>query len=187
MKHLTSFLFVLLLLFTSAALHAQTTTAAVGSKVTFSATADGTPPIVWQWKKNGADLPGKTDAVFVISLAATVDDAGTYAVRATNAFGSATSDNAVLVIGVPPSKPVIKTGLSPVTSVRKQSNVTLAVEVTGDAPLSYSWWKNNTKFYNETKPALSLYRVNPSSAGTYTVVVSNPLGSAQSSTRLSVH
>ena len=40
----------------------QGATVAVGSTVTLSVAATGTPPLSYQWKKNGADLPGKTEA-----------------------------------------------------------------------------------------------------------------------------
>jgi len=191
MKHSLSFLFVLLLLFTSAVTRADNHP--VGSKVTLTATADGSLPITFVWKKDGnalgADGPTNGEGVTVtanslVIAAATVANSGSYTVTATNEVGSATSDPLVLNFLAPPSKPIITKQIVSVT-VLKKANVLFAVEALGQE-LRYNWWKGNTKYYGETTPTLALPRVNPSDAGTYTVVVSNPAGSASSSARLTV-
>jgi hypothetical protein len=41
---------------------AATGTASLGQMVTFSVTSDGTPPFTYQWKKEGAALPGAVAA-----------------------------------------------------------------------------------------------------------------------------
>lgn len=63
---------------------------AYGSKVTFLATADGSPAPVFQWIKDGQDIPGATGSTYVIQSFGP-EHAGRYMVRASNVAGSATS------------------------------------------------------------------------------------------------
>lgn len=77
-----------------------------GSKVTLTATADGTPPMSWQWYKNGTAIAGATtDVLLFATLGST--DAGEYTVRATNEVGSAISAPSTIKVGAPPSVPII--------------------------------------------------------------------------------
>ena len=64
----------------------------VGSNVTFSVTAGGSPKLRYQWLSGGATLFGATNP----SYAVTVKASGIYSVRVTNLFGSILSSNAVL-------------------------------------------------------------------------------------------
>jgi len=74
----------------------------VGGSVTFSVLATGTPPFTYAWELNGQILDGATQS-FLTLTNLTMDDAGTYRVQVSNAFGSALSDKATLVVEeVPP-------------------------------------------------------------------------------------
>src|SRR5260370_4983824 len=59
-----------------------------GQNGEFSVTADGTPPLRYQWRFKGADIPGATSATLVIP-AARAAGAGTYSARGTNGLGAA--------------------------------------------------------------------------------------------------
>jgi len=72
-----------------------------GAVVTFSITAAGTVPIFYQWKHQGLNLPGATNALLTLP-AVTASNAGAYTLVATNAAGSAASDAAVLRVLVSP-------------------------------------------------------------------------------------
>jgi hypothetical protein len=76
-------------------------TVIVGGTAGFSVTAIGSTPLTYQWKKNGTNLVGQTSTNFIIASVQT-NDAGIYAVAATNAYGSAISSNAVLTVLVAP-------------------------------------------------------------------------------------
>jgi hypothetical protein len=69
----------------------------VGNAVTLTVTAAGTPPLAYQWRKGGADLPGKT-ATSLAFANITADDAGTYEVVVSNPYGSATSATVTLTV-----------------------------------------------------------------------------------------
>jgi len=71
----------------------------VGEAVAFSVTATGTG-LSYQWKKNGADMPGATGASYSLASVRS-SDAGDYTVAVTDACGSSvTSATATLVVGV---------------------------------------------------------------------------------------
>ena len=85
----------------------------------------------------------------------------------------------------PPQPPAIL--VQPVgTSVLEGSGITLTVTATGDPPLAYQWRQNGVPLVDgasvagSTQPSLSLSRIDPSAAGKYSVVVSNPYGVATS-------
>lgn len=69
-----------------------------GTAATFSVSATSSLPLTYQWKRNGADIPGATTAVLGIArvLAA---DAGNYTVVVSTTAGSVTSAVATLTIG----------------------------------------------------------------------------------------
>lgn len=73
-------------------------TVKTNTKVTLTATADGTLPITFTWFKNNVELTTGTAIVFE-KIQTT--DAGVYRVVASNEAGSATSNNATLIVIVP--------------------------------------------------------------------------------------
>ncbi|HVU17737.1 MAG TPA: FG-GAP-like repeat-containing protein [Candidatus Didemnitutus sp.] len=58
--------------------------------------------------------------------------------------------------------------------------VTFSVSATGTAPFTYQWYKNGTALSGATSPSYQIASVQASSAGTYTVKVSNAYGSTLS-------
>src|SRR6185369_9784325 len=66
-----------------------------GTNVNLSVTALGTPPLRYQWRKDGSDQPAATNATLILSNV-TRADAGTYLVVVTNAAASLQSSNAVV-------------------------------------------------------------------------------------------
>ncbi len=75
-------------------------TVAPGGSATFSVTATGTPAPSYQWRKNGADVPGATSSSLTIANAQAAD-AGNYSVVVSNAVGSIVSDGAALTVESP--------------------------------------------------------------------------------------
>jgi hypothetical protein len=64
-----------------------------GTSVTLSVTATGTPPLAYQWLKDGTNLSGAKGTNLIFEPVA-VADSGAYTVVVTNLFGVATSDPA---------------------------------------------------------------------------------------------
>jgi uncharacterized repeat protein (TIGR03803 family) len=77
-----------------------------GNPAAFAVTAAGSPPLAYQWRKNGtnlfngvnlSNLSGATTNVLLLNAAA-ANDAGSYSVVITNAYGSVTSSVALLTV-----------------------------------------------------------------------------------------
>jgi len=150
--------------------------AAIGSTATFSVAADGTQPLVYQWRFNGASIPSATNADYSVSNAQT-NNAGLYDVVTTNLFGSITSAPATLAVGLPPT---INSDPSSQT-VLPGSGATFNVTATGSPPLAYVWRLNLTNIVSVgTNASYSVASAGPANAGTYTVLVTNLFGSVTS-------
>jgi hypothetical protein len=152
---------------------------ALDSPVTFSVTAVGTPPLAYQWFKNGVAIAGFTGASLSLASAKRAD-AGSYTVRVTNAAGSVTSDPAFLVVQAPATVPVIITPPSAATS-SVGAPASFSVVADGAPPLSYVWRREGTLIAKASQSTLVLGSVQVADAGDYTVTVSNALGSVTSS------
>ncbi len=85
----------------------QAMTVTVGQLATFTAVANGTEPLTYQWQRNEVNVAGATASTLTINNAHTVD-AGVYRVVVSNAAGNATSAEAMLTVN--PDKPVGPTG-----------------------------------------------------------------------------
>ncbi len=80
-------------------------TVIVGNNATFTVQAMGSPPLSYQWRFNGTNLAGATDASLVLANVQ-FTQAGTYTVQVTNSYGSTNSANALLTVNeVPPCTP----------------------------------------------------------------------------------
>ncbi|MGH9369020.1 MAG: PQQ-dependent sugar dehydrogenase, partial [Thermoanaerobaculia bacterium] len=76
--------------------HPQSRTVTVGGSATFSVSASGTPPLSYQWQRNGVDISGATASSYTIVSAQLSDNLATFRCRVTNAYGNATSNSATL-------------------------------------------------------------------------------------------
>ena len=65
--------------------------------------------------------------------------------------------------------------------VNQGANATFVVMAAGNAPLSYQWRFTGTNLPGATRSGFTRTNAQPSSAGTYSVVVANALGSVTSS------
>lgn len=68
-----------------------------GTPAAFSAAASGTPPLRYQWRFNGADIPAATNTSLSLAQAFLVN-AGLYTMAVSNDYGSALSSNALLSV-----------------------------------------------------------------------------------------
>lgn len=154
-----------------------------GDNVTFSVGVAGTG-LQYAWLFKGQFVPNANQATLTIP-SATFNDSGTYTAVVGNAAGLAVTSQAVL--SVDPT-PVIRT--------HPQSRVVLLgtpvsffVTAAGEPPLSYQWRLNSVDLPGETGATLSLAAATNSSAGDYSVNVSNavvPTGILSSNATLKV-
>ena len=153
----------------------QSQTIGQGGSVTFSVVASGTSPFGYQWLYNNANILNATNSTYTrTNLSA--GDAGTYSVVVTNIAGSATSSGAVLTIN---SAPAITVQPQSQTVVAGAS-VTFSVTVSGTG-LGYQWRSNSINISGATSSSFTKNNVQTGDAATYTVVVTNSVGSVTSS------
>jgi len=150
-------------------------TVLVGTDVTFTVAANGTEPLAYQWRMNGANIGGATTSSHAIANAQT-NHTGNYDVVVTNDFGSVTSQVAVLRVGYAPS---IRTGPQNQTAL-VGANVTFTVTADGDAPLAYQWRMNGTNIGGATASSHVIANAQTNHTGSYDVVVANDFGSVTS-------
>lgn len=147
----------------------------IGQPASFSVSATGTAPLSYQWRKNGAPISGATTSTLSFT-SAQGSDAAAYSVVISNMAGQKTSGNANLTVNLPPSINTHPAG----QDVSPGANLTLSVGASGASPLSYQWRKNGAPIANATTSSLSLNNIQAASAGAYSVIVSNRLGTATS-------
>ena len=107
----------------------------IEDSVTFTVTATGSETLTYQWRVNGVDIPGETNASLTLNNLA-VADAGDYDCVVSNGCGSETSAIAVLTVAtldVSINPPVVAQGLAPVT---------LEAIITCDVPPTDIEWEN---------------------------------------------
>ena len=147
-----------------------------GTNFTFTGAASGTPPIAYQWRKNGNPLTGATTTSFSLTNVQS-GDAGTYSLSASNSAGTALSDGAALFVDSFPR--ILADPVSVIVSPGGNTNFT----VMADGPaLSYQWWHNNTLIPSATASNLLITDAEAGAQGEYFVEVSNSAGSTQSLT-----
>jgi hypothetical protein len=178
----------------------SSTNVPAGSNATFSATATvaTTPqpygvnqPLHFDWYRYGTNLVISIDGVGTNQTATlqlnnvSAAYAGDYTVVVTNFWGSITSNPATLTVGSPAVPPGIS--VQPAAkSVLIGQNASFGVTATGDAPLSYQWWKGGTsltnggEFSGVTSNILTLTGAQLVDVGNYSVVVTNSAGTTNS-------
>ena len=143
--------------------------------LTFSPTVGGADPLVFQWRFNGVDLPGSTNATLTLN-AVTPTNAGIYTLFITNQYGSVLSSNAVLtVLGVP-----VVTLQPQDQQLYVGEDLNLRVAAAGTPPLSYLWRFNNVNIPGGTNATLRVPNVTTNDAGEYFAIVANAAGVALS-------
>jgi len=160
-----------------------TATLAPGQSLALSVLAAGTPPLSYQWLRNGTAIAGATSASYSIASIA-LAEAGTYTVRVSNTLGSVTSSSIPVVVQAPPqitTQPANRTAAAGRT-------VVLSVSVTSSVqPVTYQWRRDGSALadlgrYSGTRSGeLTILDVSSADAGSYTVQVSTTAGSVTSS------
>jgi hypothetical protein len=151
-----------------------------GAEVAFSVVATGTPPLYYQWYRNGILMPGEVGSTLVI-LSAQQSDTATFYVVVSNAYGSVESNEVSLTVGGA-VQPVTITTQPVNASGAPGGNASFSVIAAGGAPITYQWYKNGALLPGQTNAVLNITGIQPSDVGNYYVIVSNPVNSVQSNT-----
>jgi hypothetical protein len=159
----------------------QSQTNVIGSRVTFSVTATGAPPLTYLWRFNNTIIPGATNANYSI-FNAQANSVGIYDVVVFSSSGSVISTQARLVMG--PGGPLAE---APAITRQPQgqtnvigTDVTFSVTATGTPPLSYQWHLNGINRLDGTNSTYIIGNAQMINSGAYDVMVSNASGSVTS-------
>lgn len=152
-------------------------TVAAGQSATLSVEVAGSRPLAYQWFKNDAAVAGATGASLRL-LGAAVADAGVYRVTVSNSFGTVASASAALTV----TTPLTITAQPQGATVAEGAGATFAVTAvtTPPAPIAYQWRRNGINVPGATGATLAVNPVTSASFGTYSVLLTSPLGSLES-------
>jgi hypothetical protein len=149
-----------------------------GSSATFSVIATGTPAPTYQWRKDSVDLSGQTNATLTLTNVQSAN-AGNYTVVVSNSAGIVTSSTATLTVNAAGTAPTITTQPASQT-VLINNSVTFSVVASGSPNPTYQWRKDGNALLGQTGASLTLVAVQPFDSGSYSVVVTNSVGSVTS-------
>ena len=150
-----------------------------GQNATFTVLANGTPPVSYQWYYDSDTLLTNATGPSLTITNAQLSDSGGYSVTLSNAYGTASSYTAQLEVSVPAAPSVIDQPQALV--LLPGQTAAFSVNASGSAPLSYQWYFNtNTLLTNAIGTSLVLTNVQLTNQGTYSVLVSNFVGSVTS-------
>lgn len=153
----------------------------VGASAVFAATATGSAPLSYQWRRNGAAITGANAPILALSNLTALDD-GRYDLVVSNRAGSVTSEPATLVVtlGTPVALPPAIATPPTALSVPRGSAANFAVAVTGTGPYSYVWTREGVVQPVGNDPILAFASVQSGDAGRYRVRVTNNVGTVLS-------
>lgn len=149
-----------------------------GGSASFVVQARGGSPMYYQWFFNDTAIVNETNSTLTLDRLRSVQ-AGNYSVSISNIAGVVTSTPALLnvepratapILLVQPESQILPTGFA--WSLRS-----LAV---GEIPLRYQWFVGGEPVVNATNASITFSNVDQSVAGTYSVAVSNALGTVRS-------
>jgi hypothetical protein len=144
-----------------------------GDGVWFDSEATGNPWPIYQWQRNGINIPGATEPSLYIYPAAT-NDAGLYTVIAANDLNSVTSSPALLTVAV--VAPVFD--YQPVSQeiAAGSSGYYLTANAQGAPPPDYQWYFNGAALPGAGSAWLYLANAHRTNSGAYFVTASNIAG-----------
>ncbi len=143
-----------------------------GETATFSIVAQGTPPLTYQWRKEGSNITGANSSTYTTPPVKLADNNTAFDCIITNSVGSVTSSSASLIVNA--VSPQITAHPADVT-VDDGGNATFSVSATGSEPLSYQWRRNGVDISGEISTSLTISLVSYSSdnGAQFDCVVSN--------------
>ncbi len=154
----------------------------VGGTATFSvgiSATNGASPKSLQWyQTSNGPLTGQTNATLVLSNLTLGQNATSYYLIATNVDGVTNSITANLTV-LPVTAPYFVVQPQPKTIYVHQSAQFTALAL-GSTQLSYQWTLNNSPIIGATSSALTVANAAVNNAGTYSVTVTNFLGTTSS-------
>ncbi len=158
--------------------HPSSLVVSPGDSASFSVSAVGSSPLLFQWQKNGVNIVGATDSTYTLTGITLSENGSVFRCVISNAFGTTTSNGATLSVGTFP--PAITAHPSSQTISDGQA-ATFNIVASGSKPLSYQWQKNSASITGATSPSYTTSSMPFTDSGAvFRCIVSNPYGVATS-------
>src|SRR5207302_558524 len=145
----------------------QTVTA--GQTATFTVVAAGTPPLSYQWKKNGTAISGAASSSYTTPATTSADNGSQFTVTVSNTAGSVTSNAATLTVNSTATPPITTTRppAEPVTAA-----YTATLQATGGTS-PYTWSQPSGQLPTGLTLAAPSGTISgtPTTAGQYTATI----------------
>jgi hypothetical protein len=147
-----------------------------GTPATFIVVASGNPPLSYQWKFFGTNLPNATNASLTIPNVQQAN-VGQYQVIVSNNDGPTKSSPANLNINTLPQ--IFSQPIGEIADVG--ASVSFAPTTGGGRPLTHFWSFNGSRISTSLNSSLTLASLQITNAGFYQLIASNSYGSVTSS------
>jgi hypothetical protein len=154
------------------------------STISMSVRNVGGVPFRYQWYFNNNPIADRTNTTLTLSNIVFGVDSGAYYVVVSNAAGTVTSTVAQVL--VTPSSPPGFVALPQSLTVYPGGTAAFSCLATGSVRMGYQWQFNSVDIPGATNAALTILNVQPTNAGTYSVIVTNNGGTTNASATLTV-
>jgi pectin methylesterase-like acyl-CoA thioesterase len=155
-------------------------TVIAGTTALLSPTTTGTPTPIFQWRSNGTNIVGATNASLSLPNVQYSQNGFTYSLIASNLVGAITNSMTLTIIVTP--------AISGLTNqaVPVGANVTMAGTVSGVPAPALQWRKNGTNLVGATSASYSIPNAQAADSATYSLIASNAAGMVTNSMTLTV-
>ena len=150
----------------------------VGQTVQLSVAATGSPTLSYQWQRNGAPIAGAIGSTYSTPALTAGDNGAGFTVVVSNPVNSVTSAAAVLTVDAAVAPGITQQPVS--VSALADEPATFTVAVSGSSPFTYQWQLNGVNLLGANAATYSIFQVQSTNVGSYTVVVGNAAGSVTS-------
>ena len=167
---------------TAPAISSQPSSTAVvaGQTATFSVTATGSAPLIYQWQRGGVAISGATSSAYTTAATTSSNNGAQFRAVVSNSKGTATSNAATLTVNSAVITPAISSQPANQTVTAGQT-ATFSVTASGTSPLSYQWQRGGVAISGATSSAYTTAATTSSDNGAqFRAVVSNSKGTATS-------
>jgi hypothetical protein len=148
-----------------------------GSNVTFSVVLVGSPPLQFQWKRDGVDLPGANTATLSLSNL-TLNDMAQYTLSISNPYGVATANVTLLVLVRPgvTNNPVPQTVVQGGTAIFSATGGPIHPLL----PMTNRWLRQGAFWPSPGLPILVITNCHPTNTGGFRCQFLNAAGNVTS-------
>jgi sugar lactone lactonase YvrE len=151
----------------------QSQTVVAPASASYVVVANGTPPLTFQWYKNGTLIPGATNASYTTPATSIPDSGSLFHVVVSHGSLTVTSADAALTVNVAPVAPSISVQPQSV-SVQVGAAAIFTVTAGGSAPLTYQWRRNGVNIVGATSATYTLSPVAQlDDQASFSVIVNN--------------